>query len=84
MKITNDVKKNDEYQKLYFENGGMPIPCLSDSLELQAKMEQLIFFSFASGYKSADRKNKIQISQLKYRNKIQKERIKGLEAMLNG
>ena len=81
MKIKNDIRKNELYRERYFELTQEPIPLLTDNLELQIKFEECIIRAYLQGYEKAKRGLNYKISQLKYRNKIQRERIRGLELL---
>lgn len=82
MKVKNDIKRNNEYQNLFYELDGSSIPRISDSLDVQNKIEQLIFYYFAKGVEIGNKKSKRRINELNHRCKVQSERIRGLEIML--
>ena len=77
-----NAQRNGEYQEIYQQICGDPIPTLSDDLEMQVKIEQLAINFYLLGYKKARRESQIQMSQLRYQRKVLRERIKGLEKML--
>lgn len=77
-----DASKNEEYQAIYNEICGEPIPTLSDNLEMQVRIEQLAINYYLLGYKKAQREYQPQISQLCFQRKVLNERLRGLEKML--
>lgn len=82
MKISNDIRKKDLYRERYFELTQEPIPLLTDDLELQIKIEDCVIRAYLRGYEDAKRSLNHKVAQLKYHNKVQRERIIGLEQLL--
>lgn len=80
--LKKKLKQNNRYQDFYFDNGGSCIPMFTDNLAEQQKIESFIFNAFHEGYHKAWSANNIRINHMKYKIKVQYERIRGLEAML--
>ena len=80
--IGRNVKADTRCRAMYSELDSTPIPMLTDNLELQVEIEQLVINYFVRGYKKAEKKYQHKISELNHQKKVYLERIKGLEAML--
>lgn len=81
-KIGKNVKKNEKCFDMYRDLDNTPIPIFTEDLKLQMKIEQFAVNCFVRGYKKAESKGARKISSLTHQNKINLERIKGLEAMV--